>query len=718
MILAQPGDTIEFGPGRFEFTATLSLDVSGVTIRGQGSDQTTLSFARQRQGTGSEGILVTSKEDVLVEDLAVEDAKGDAIKVNGCRGITLRRLRVGWSGGPKDTNGAYGLYPVLCQDVLVEDCVVRESSDAGIYVGQSENIIVRRNLAERNVAGIEIENSQSADVFENKLTDNAGGILIFSLPNLERKDGSRCRVLKNQVVANNHENFAAKGNIVAEVPSGTGIMLLASSQVEVFDNTIEDNETVGLAICSYQVTQRPFDDPLFYPYCEAVYVHDNKFQGGGNRPHGTLGLLIASLMGGKLPNIVFDGVSNPSKTKDGALPEDLTLRIADNGEATFANFNFEKLGVGGLLGFGRNNVSNDLTPYTGRHENLPPVVIEPARLETVDKATDTGFPEDLADYHLFEGNGSTQVPLPGVIPYDINTPLFSDYSEKYRFVKLPPGGKIEYRDRDTFEFPVGTVIAKTFAYPNDARDPARGRRLLETRIIKREPDGWIGLPYVWNAEQTKATLDVAGAFVDVHWIDAEGREQTNDYIVPNMNQCKGCHKRDGTFQPIGPTARQLNRDFEYPKGKENQLAYWTQVGVLVGCPTPRDTPKLAVWNDPATGSLDERARAWLEINCAHCHNPAGPARNSGLDLTASQLTPAKYGIFKTPVAAGRGSGGMSFDIVPGDPDHSIVVHRLHSSEAGVMMPELGKRLTHDEGVKLVHDWIASLPRSRPPSSGH
>lgn len=325
------------------------------------------------------------------------------------------------------------------------------------------------------------------------------------------------------------------------------------------------------------------------------------------------------------------------------------------------------------------------------------------------------YPQKLSEYGLFEGNGAAQEPAVGVIPYDLNSPLFTDYADKFRFVKLPPGTSAEYRADEAFEFPVGTVLAKTFAYPIDARDPSQGRRLLETRILKHEPDGWVGIPYIWNDEQTEAVLDVAGDLVDVSWIDEQGQKRTNNYIIPNVNQCKACHRQGDVFSPLGPKARHLNKDFAYDHGTENQLAYWTRAGALSGAADPADAPRLAVWNDPASGTLDDRARAWLEINCAHCHNPAGPARNAGLDLTASQSAPTKYGIFKTTVAAGRGTGGLDFDIVPGDPERSIFMFRLNSIDAGIMMPELGKRLIHDEGVELVREWIASMPPQERPS---
>jgi uncharacterized repeat protein (TIGR03806 family) len=316
--------------------------------------------------------------------------------------------------------------------------------------------------------------------------------------------------------------------------------------------------------------------------------------------------------------------------------------------------------------------------------------------------------ERLSQYQLFEGDPAAQVPAAGVIPYDLNSALFSDYAEKFRFVKLPAGSHATYRDAEPFEFPVGTVIAKTFVYPRDARDPSKGRRLIETRILKREPDGWVGLPYVWNAAQTEATLDVAGDTVDVSWIHPDGRARANNYIIPNVNQCKGCHKSGEVLTPIGPKARHLNRDFAYREGTENQLAHWTRLGALADAPPPDRAPHLATWDDPKSATLDDRARAWLEINCAHCHNPAGPARTTGLDLTAAQRNPAMFGVNKPPVAAGIGSGGRMSDIVPGRPDDSILAYRIASIHPGVMMPELGKRLVHEEGVALVREWIAAM----------
>jgi uncharacterized repeat protein (TIGR03806 family) len=317
-------------------------------------------------------------------------------------------------------------------------------------------------------------------------------------------------------------------------------------------------------------------------------------------------------------------------------------------------------------------------------------------------------PVRLSSHGLFRGDGSSQEPADGVIPYDITTPLFSDYAAKYRFVRLPAGNSAQYHDTEVFDFPVGTVIAKTFAFLHRLTDPSQGRQLIETRLLIHRPEGWVGLPYIWSEDQTEATLQITGGTRTVRWIHNDNTTRTSDYLIPNMNQCLGCHENQKVMRPIGPKARNLNKDFAYAEGTENQLAHWSRLGVLKGAPSPRQAPRLPVWNDPTTGSLDQRARAYLETNCAHCHNPAGPARTSGLDLLASQTDPYKQGIWKTPVAAGRGSGGRSFDIVPGRPDESILMFRMGSTEPGIMMPELSRRLVDEEGVQLMREWITAM----------
>jgi len=378
LINAKAGDVIELGAGRFDFTSTLSLDVSHVTLKGQGSDKTILSFKDQAAGTGGEGLLITSKEDVTLSDLAIEDARGDGIKANGTKRIVFGNVRAEWTGGPKETNGGYGIYPVLCTDVVIEGCKVSGASDAGIYVGQSTNIVVRRNTVEKNVAGIEIENSTKADVYENMATDNSGGILVFTMPDLPTKEGRVCRVFNNKVVANNHTNFAPKGNIVATVPPGTGIMIMANDEVEVFFNTIEKNQTAGLSIVSYLLTEKPIKDEKYDPYCEAIHVHDNRFAGNGTKPSGAIGAMLSKALGAPLPDILYDGIVDAKKQVDGKLPLSLALSIHSNGEAGFVNFDAPALAATAAgSGTGKApNIVRDLKGYSAALPNLEPVVIK------------------------------------------------------------------------------------------------------------------------------------------------------------------------------------------------------------------------------------------------------------------------------------------------------------------------------------------------------
>jgi uncharacterized repeat protein (TIGR03806 family) len=313
-------------------------------------------------------------------------------------------------------------------------------------------------------------------------------------------------------------------------------------------------------------------------------------------------------------------------------------------------------------------------------------------------SADADYKENLSDYGFFKGTLKEQIPSDGVVLYTLNSPLFSDYASKLRFVKLPAGQSVAYNPDSVLQFPVGTAIVKTFYYPIDERNPKKGRRLMETRVLLHEAEGWVALPYIWNKEQTDAVLEVAGGSDQVSWIDAAGKKQSFEYQVPNMNQCKGCHERSGEMTPIGPSVRQLNDG--------QQLQHWETAGILKGLPKDH-IPALVNYSD-ASASLDDRVKAYLDINCAHCHNPTGPARSSGLYLTWDSKDRTAYGFLKPPVAAGRGSGNLSYDIVPGKPEQSILHYRMASRDPGVMMPELGRQLTHHEGVELVRSWISSL----------
>jgi parallel beta-helix repeat protein len=311
LIEARAGDVITIPTGVHDITRSLSLTVSGVTIRGAGIDASILSFANQIQG--AEGLLV-SANDFVIEDLAIEDTVGDAIKINQSRNVVIRNVRTEWTGGPLSTNGAYGIYPVQSQNILIEGAVAIGASDAGIYVGQSEQIIVRNSRAEYNVAGIEIENSTFADVYDNVATNNTGGILVFDLPNIPVQGGRNTRIFNNQIINNNVDNFAPVGNIVADVPAGTGLMVMANDSIEVFGNEFTNNQTASVLIVSYLLGGRTTDDLNYDPYPEAIFIHDNQYVGGGNAPDSEPLKMLQAATGQSIPDIVWDGMVLGGKT--------------------------------------------------------------------------------------------------------------------------------------------------------------------------------------------------------------------------------------------------------------------------------------------------------------------------------------------------------------------------------------------------------------------
>ena len=303
LIEAQPGDTVHIAAGRYTLADGLSLDVDGVTVKGDGPDRTILDFTAQK--VAGEGLLITS-DNVVLRDLGIENPAGNGVKSKGSDGIALVNLRVEWTGGPKSTNGAYGLYPVSSKNVLIDRALVKGASDAGIYVGQSQNIIVRNSRAEMNVAGIEIENSYDADVVGNTATNNAGGILVFDLPDLPQQGGRNVKLRNNQVIANNHPNFAAPGNIVAGVPSGTGIMVMANENVMVEKNHVMGNNGSAVMIVAY--TQK-FTDKAYNPLPRRVSVYSNHFMDNGKAPAFPGGKAIAAAVGGMLPPVLWDGIT-------------------------------------------------------------------------------------------------------------------------------------------------------------------------------------------------------------------------------------------------------------------------------------------------------------------------------------------------------------------------------------------------------------------------
>jgi uncharacterized repeat protein (TIGR03806 family) len=334
-----------------------------------------------------------------------------------------------------------------------------------------------------------------------------------------------------------------------------------------------------------------------------------------------------------------------------------------------------------------------------------------------DAGPETGFDLDslplnrLSDYGLFDGPLEGLEAGPFLLPYDLNTPLFTDYAEKARFVYIPPGSKARYESDFSLDFPEGTLLFKTFYYYHDERSPEQGRRILETRILARHQEGWKAYSYHWNDEQTDAVYRASGAVRAFSWVRADGSEQDLQYLIPNQVECRNCHEISGRLQPLGPRPRNLNKAYPYADGEANQLDRWASKGWVEGLPDPLAMGVLPVWDDPGSAGLEARARAYLEVNCGHCHRPDGDANNSGLFLHWENETDASLGICKPPVAAGGGSGGYRFSIVPGKPDSSILVFRMESNELDIRMPETGRSIEHREGVALVRAWIAAMPES-------
>ena len=366
LILMSEGDTLIMRSGFYQFEDGISLDVDNVTVIGEGMNETILDFKNQQ--SGAQGFLVTSNK-VTLKDFAILDAKGDALKVIGSKGINMINLRTEWTGGPKSTNGAYGFYPVESEDVLIDGCIAIGASDAGIYVGQSKNIIVRNSIAQYNVAGIEIENSYYADVYNNLASHNTGGILIFDLPDLPQQGGHHIRVFDNKSIDNDTDNFAPEGNIVGEVPRGTGIIIMANSDVEIFNNVMSGNGTVNLSVVSYSDKT---DDPNYYPHPRRIQIHNNTYGPGGFDPDietGELAKALYEISNGNMPDIFWDGVVPISQMIFGQPNED-KLKMKENSDVSFLTISPLKY----ILGFS-NPIKTEKKEFTGAINPLEPIVI-------------------------------------------------------------------------------------------------------------------------------------------------------------------------------------------------------------------------------------------------------------------------------------------------------------------------------------------------------
>lgn len=740
---ADHGAEIIMPEGKFFLNSEVVIIKHGIKLRGQGMGKTILSFKNQK--IGAQGVFGSANA-LEFSDFAVEDSFGNAVKVVSAQAVTFRRLKISWTAGPRRENGAYGLYPVSSRDVLVEDCEVSDSSDAGIYVGQSENIIVRRNKAFHNVAGIEIENSRYADVYENEAFDNTAGILVFNLPNLPVKGGRQTRVFNNHVHDNNLKNFSTPGSIVHLVPDGLGIFIMANSEVEIFENQIINNNLTGVAISHYAVSERKFDDTTYDPMPRRISIRDNTFTKGkfkffdGTR----MNAIIKLLLGFTTPEIIYDGIEDGTYT-GGKLADADRICIGKNkttdgaNEVRFGNMHLDNSRW--WVPFPGGPGTHDTAPHDcvfapfpeiklALAPALPPSTVK-ASAETVAKickqknrgvnwqALEYDCP-NLSDYNLFFNKAdATQDPQERGFKYKLNNELFTDYAEKDRFIFLPPNTSMKYTENSVFDFPVGTVITKTFSLflqnPKSEKPVA-----IETRLLVKRKAGWEAVEYLWDHSKQEAFLFLGGK-VEAYDILAHGEKPLKiDYAVPNRRQCASCHMTDtiaGTMSPIGPKAKFLNWTFSSNEegSQENQLVYFARKAFLSGLPKDlKQVPSTAVWSLPESGPLDRRVQAYLEINCAHCHSPKGGARNTGLYLQ-TELDPRSnsYGYCKRPVAAGLGSGGRLFDFDPQGADKSIVYYRMANDHLEVKMPQLGRSVAHTEALKVVEEWANSLKAKCP-----
>lgn len=911
MIDAKPKDVIEFSAGYFELTTGLQISsTEDVLVRGQGMDRTVLSF---KNSGSQEGFLATTVRGITVQDLTVLDSPGDAFKLQGVDHGTLRRVRAFWSSGrltsaedtvtadnfaekmqvactdparhnpanpnPTETDtsspdytvsiasGRYGIYPVNSQNILVENSESIGASDAGIYVGQTDNAIIRNSRAAFNVFGFEIENVRGGEYVDNLSECNTGGFLVYDLDGLTRY-GSKTRMYRNVARNNNTYNFAEPGSLVSNVPRGVGMITLAYDQIDIFDNTFENNGTSGIVHTSYELFGVPGDRRLDM-YGEGLHIFNNTFINNGNDlPQPDIATILATqgdqvtsafpmLVGLKIAaagesyqgaHIIWDGYADeldadcPYPTDDQGQPipadadgkpiqgnqfpnpdcrynaykfnnegERITPKwwfscIDDNNNfaddsLTYANFNGTD-GINGLFALLAADIpgviagvaelpnfpaDTDISPhqcaeqYGSNLPLLPPIVIPPfVPSGTIDPAPSQELTDRLCNtqialgeinaeafrvncprldqYHLFDDpQDPTSMPNGRGVPFVLNSKLFSDFSTKYRVAYIPEGQQAMYRDGQdnanaTILFPVGTIIAKSFAFPDETTgaEPVAETRLLIKRQTSAGQVYWDGLEYIWGVEggQRVARLTQAGGTASVSWdytdVNSGVRHtgQTNDYLLPNANQCLSCHANDDAetgSAPIGPKARNLNRPYAsesplpagsdaHPVNGVNQLAFWCQNGLMGNCPGTMQADaqgrvasveRNPVFNVPgdsgfeagSDADIEARVRSYLEVNCAHCHNPRGLAQNTGFYLDVFRPVNDTYGICKGPTASGtEGRGGREFDIVPGDAPESILPYRLgpEATTLAARMPPLARSAIDQEAFDLITQWINNV----------
>ncbi len=918
MIEARPGDVIEFTAGYFELTTGLQISgAEDILVKGAGIDATVLSF---KGSSSQEGFLANTVRGITVQDLTVLDSPGDAFKLQGVDHGTLRRVRALWSSGrrtadedtinadnyqnklhiactdparhnpanpnPRETDhtspdytvsimsGRYGIYPVNSQNILIDSAESVGASDAGIYVGQTDNAIITNSRAAYNVFGFEIENVRQGEYSNNLSECNTGGFLIYDLDGLTRY-GTSTRMFGNTARNNNSYNFAEPGSLVSNIPRGVGVITLGYDKIDMFDNIFENHGTSGIVHTSYELFGVPGDRRLDM-YTEGLHMFRNTFRNNGNDiPDPDFATIVATegdqvtsafpmLVGLKVVagtllapgapeyrggHVIWDGYlddydancpypvdgqgqpipadedgkpisgnqyPNPSCRYNAYKFDDQGNRLNpkwwascidednefDSDSIAFINFNGTE-GIEALLGLSPDpgkliaavvdNVESmpdfpahfDIAPhrcveaYGSNMALLPPVVIPPfERSGTIDPAPSKEVVEALCkasvsqgqinaaaykvncptldQYNLFEDPADpTSMPNGRGVPFAMNSKLFSDYSTKYRVAYIPDGEQAIYRDGQdgpnaTILFPVGTIIAKSFAF---ADEPAGTETVAETRLlIKRENSVgqvyWDGLEYIWKEEngQRVAVLTQGGGATSVSWdytdvnSSVHHRGSTDDYLLPNANQCKSCHTNDDTetgSAPIGTKVRNMNRPFavesplpsgvqSHPVNGINQIAYWCQNGLMKNCPADlgvntstqyaENVERNPIFNVPGDSvyaansdeDIEARVRSYLEVNCAHCHNRRGLAQNTGFYLDVFRPVDGTYGICKGPTASGtEGRGGRLWDIHPSNAPGSILPYRVgpEATSLAARMPPIARSVVDEEAHILITRWI-------------
>lgn len=690
IVLAGTGETICLAAGTYALRYEVQIDTHGLTLRGAGASETVLDFSSQVLGRS--GLSVWSGN-VTIEELTVRDTAGDGVRATGVDNAAFRKVAVTWTSEAAGEAAARGLLARDCNGLVIDGCVVSGASGAGIVVSESFRARITGSHTSGNSAGIMVENSQLVEVVDNHVDANGVGIVVADLPRLKTWDGARVKVSANTVEKNNAESLVRPKSILGSVPSGTGVLLLGVDRCEVTGNTIQDNRSVGVMIQSWDsAVYGATKDPKYDPYPQSNWVHDNTLEHNGFDPLGAYGAT------GDLPSLVWDGCADAG-TEDpkGALRNCWSA----NGAAGYQNL--DRCGT-------LTDPPTEIAAVTCELEtlNLP----EPcsSRAGCNETAPAAPAPQDggectipfprLSDYGFFGGRMADLEPEGRVFPYDMTAPLWTDGAVKRRFISLPEEAVIGFREADMWLFPSGTILIMNVGYPVDATDPAGALTLIETRLMVHSHSGWAPHTYLWNADQTEAHLRVGGD------VGAFGDERP--YRVANPNGCARCHKNSGTIVPLGPKTRQLNRAVVRGDQTVDQLEWLSQQGVFA-FPLP-PAASLPLQPEPhGAGSLEDRARSWLDAVCGHCHRPGGAAEASGLSLSAPEKDLLARGVCKPVATHGPVPGGHAYDIVPGAPDDSYLVYLLGSTDPAIRMPPLPSLTVDPDGLKLVRDWIAAMP---------